>query len=66
MDTQMFEIRDYVLYFCGDQNKFFYNRDLIEIFKIDESETKSRTKIMPYQISHVLPSANANEMFIGQ
>ena len=63
-DTQMFEIYGYLVNFSP--KKSFRNTDLIDIFDKKLEDTSSCTKIEPYRLQHILPSASANEMFIGQ
>lgn len=63
-DTQMFEIYGYLVTYHSQ--KIFRNTDLIDIFGKKLDQTLSNTKIEPYRLQHVMPSASANEMFIGQ
>lgn len=63
-DTQMFEIYGYLVNFSPDKD--FRNTDLIDIFDKKLDETMSNTKIEPYRLQHIMPSASANEIFIGQ
>lgn len=63
-DTQMFEISGYLVNFCT--KKMFRNTDLIDIFDLKLENTLSNTKIEPYRMQHIMPSASANESFIGQ
>lgn len=62
-DTQMFEVYGFIVYLS--EQKIFRNLDLIDIFGKKLNETVSNTKIEPYRLQHIMPSASANESFIG-
>lgn len=60
----MFELSTfYVVY---NKNQVFRNTDLIDIFQKKLAETLSNFKIEPLRLQHVMPTASANEQFIGQ
>lgn len=61
---QIYEFVEYIVEFSPQ--RIFRNTDLIEVFGTKLDETWSNTKIEPYQVQHLMPSASANEMFIGQ
>lgn len=63
-EVQMFEITEYLLTY-NTVKKRFRNTDLIEIFDCTLKHTKTNMKIEPYQVQHIMPTASANEMFIG-
>ena len=62
-NVQMFEITEYLVNL--NQTKIYRNTDLIDDFGRKLADTWSHTKIEPYQLQHVLPSASANDKFIG-
>lgn len=65
-DCQIFEFIDYLVNFSSE--KAYINLDLVEQFnkKIFEKESKSYSKIEPFRMQHVMPSASMNERFIGK
>lgn len=65
-DTQVFEINEYLVTFLPDRRKLFYNPDLIDCFGRSINESFSQSNIKPCGMKHILPSASAKEMFIGQ
>ena len=62
--TQMFEITEYLV--NVNNNRRHRNTDVIDCFGKRLKDTWSNTKIEPYQVQHVMPSASANKKFIGR
>ena len=59
----MFELSGYLVTYHSQ--KIFRNTDLIDIYDKKLDETVSNVKIEPYRLQHIMPSAAANESFIG-